>query len=660
MCWHDHLAHTLALSLDICFYPVNPLVDVSSFSLRTPLHHLPQALESLVTFTDESDPDFEGKELMREIRAKSEMGHWKTATRKLKKLTRRVQRDEPVPAEILEVVLEACMENRLQGARAAEPARKILEQMVEFKYPIPEAAGNYCIKNCLGESGPHSMHQGFAGIDTALAMLAALEKAETNVQLDTYDKICVALVKEGSITEALAILHRMVVDMSEVPPLATFAVIAEAAVADPKAGLDEKIIEVLTLAKAAGFGLDTIAKMQDGRAILAAGVVAAERIDNLNLGLRLLTAARSVENGDKLVSSYSRAAQRASTLIHKQAINKAVVDEQWKLAVKLMELMLSRGLRPSGWVWRNVVTCCAKAEKSRKSTALLMDWTNMYERKKADQPPLSVFNTVVNVCEICEEHELTLLVLDSMQKTHKTDGNVITFNIALKRLAKLGNSMACEGIIIGMLQAGIEPTVVSYTTAVASCVSNTDAKEPKVAYEWLKRMRSRLVNPNVFTYNTAMAACLDGTLESTLLGSKIAGEMAADLAIQLTDLKQFEECTVVEYKEGLVQSGKPPKCEAFDEYHTVIPDNSSKSVSRKLLQQLDEAIERGEMDARVAAATVRKPLLEISDFDASGQAAKTKEIKDRSKKMDEDEVSYTTRDEIALESASMAHRTAEV
>jgi hypothetical protein len=289
-----------------------------------------------------------------------------------------------------------------------------------------------------------------------------------------------------------------------------------------------------------------------------------------------------------------------------------------------------------------------------------MDWTQMYEQKKADQPPLSVFNTVVNVCEICDEHDLTLLVLDSMKKTHKTDGNVITFNIALKRLAKLGNHVACEGIIIGMLQAGIEPTVVSYTTAVASCVSNTDDKQPKVAYEWLKRMRSRRVNPNVFTYNTAMAACLDGTLESTLIGSNIAGEMAFDLDKQLADLKQVEECTVVEYKEGVVQQGKSPACEAFDEYHTVIPDNSSKFIIRKLLQQLDEAIERGEMDELVAAETVRKPLLEISEFDATERAVKTNEIKDRSKMMDEDEVSSTNRDEIALESASMAHRTAEV
>lgn len=68
---------------------------------------------------------------------------------------------------------------------------------------------------------------------------------------------------------------------------------------------------------------------------------------------------------------------------------------------------------------------------------------------------MSVFNTVVNTCEVCDEEELTVRVLDVMRETLETEGNIITFNIALKRLAKTGNVMACEGILIGMLNEGI-------------------------------------------------------------------------------------------------------------------------------------------------------------------------------------------------------------
>ena len=37
---------------------------------------------------------------------------------------------------------------------------------------------------------------------------------------------------------------------------------------------------------------------------------------------------------------------------------------------------------------------------------------------------------------MCGETELTLAVLEKMKTVHETEGNVITFNIALKRLAK--------------------------------------------------------------------------------------------------------------------------------------------------------------------------------------------------------------------------------
>ena len=607
-----------------------PVDRILLYLLLFPLRQL----DKIVNFVDESDPDFEVKELQKEILSKAELGHWKAATRKLKKLTRRVQRDKPVPVEILQAVLEACMEGRLQGARAAEPARKILEQFVEFGYPIPDSAGNYCIKNCLGDTGPQSTHQGFGGIDTALAMLAALEHSGTNIQLETMDKICLALAKEGSMKEALKMLRRMIVDMSEIPPLSTFAAVAQAAVANPAAKMDNMVLDVLTLAKAAGFELDSIAKTEDGRAILAAGVVAAERLKNLNLGLRLLTAARSAsqddQSCDKLVANYNRDARRASVLVHKQAITKAVADGQWKLAVKLLELQLERNLRISPWVWGNVVTCCAKAEKSRKATALLLDWVRLYDEGKIYKPPLNVFNTVVNACEICDEQELTLLVLDSMKKTHDTEGNIITFNIALKRLAKQGNQQACEGIIIGMLQAGIEPTVVSYTTAIAACVNS---KAPKIAYEWLKRMRSRLVNPNYLTYNTALAACQNGTLESALLSSKIASEWIEDIDKQLAAVGD-EETT-------------------FDQYTTVIPDSASKYITRRLLEQIDESVSKGEIDERVANETVRKPLAEIADFDVTERASKSSKIKGPSKKVSNEM-------EMEFEAATKAHRTAEV
>lgn len=258
-----------------------------------------------------------------------------------------------------------------------------------------------------------------------------------------------------------------------------------------------------------------------------------------------------------------------------------------------------------------------------------------------EKPPVSVFNTVINACEICDEHDLTLTVLDTMKKTHDTEGNLITFNIALKRLAKEGNQKACEGIIIGMLQNKVEPSVVSYTTAIAACAH--EPKNPTYSYEWLRRMRSRNVMPNVLTYNTALASCLDGKLESTTLGSKIAREMMEDVSRQ-------------------VEQG------ASDDsvYTNVLPDQYSKGLARKLMKQLRENWRNGDINMQVAKATIRVPLLKLVDFqkdEAVQTLKKQKEDASAGKEKAEDEVEVTTRDEEELEyvaTAASARRAAVV
>jgi hypothetical protein len=600
-------------------------------------------MHSYVTFVDESDPDFDYKDLSREIATRAASGHWKAATRRLKRLTRQYQFSHEIPADLYVQTLEACMLDRLHGARACESARKILELMAERGCPIPEAAGNFCINNCLDERRPDSTHQGYGGIDTALAIKSALDMSGTYIQLETYDKLVLALAREGSLDESMAVLRTVIVDKAQTPPLSTFSKVAQAAVAKPEAGHAPKVLTLLAFCKAAGYELDKIASYEDGRAILACGVIAAERLDNTALGLRLLTAAGKAEgvapdHGDLLVTLSSSAAQRASTLIHERAIKESVVNKDWKVAVRVLSLMLDRSLRPSAQVWRAVVYCCAKAEKSKKATSLLFDWVSLFENGKADKPQLSVFNTCMNACEICKEEELTLRVLDCMRKTHETEGNLITFNIALKRLAKQGNYLACEGIIIGMLQAEVEPSVVSYTTAVASCAS-TNPKQAAVAYEWINRMRSRRINPNAVTYNTAIAACLDGTLEGTILSSKLAAEMIADV------------------ERHLIESGEEETA-AEDQYTNVLPDASTKFLARRAMEQLKKNWEENAIDKRVATETIRVPLLKLVDFQKSEVAAKAraKLAAREADKQEEDQVVM----ELEFSAASSTTRSAEI
>ena len=347
-----------------------------------------QALEKTgISFEDNSDPDFEYKDLQRDILELSAKNHWKTATRRLKKLTKNygISSDSPreIPEELFTSVLEACMVDRLHFARAAEPTRRVMECMLEYGYDIPTDAANYCIKACLGK-GPDGTFEESGGIDSALAMLAAVSKSSAIVNPDTYAAIISSMAHQGAdgIDDALSFLRELVVDKSETPTLQLFANVAMTCA--NTSGQAEKVMTVLAYVKAAGYELDAVASTADGRTLLAAGVIAAEQLDNTSLGLRLLTAASNApgcdpDRGDALVASSSSAAQRAATILHRRAINKACQqdEESWKLAVKLLELMMERNLTPSPSVWRNVVTCCCKVEKSRKATALLLDWVRL-------------------------------------------------------------------------------------------------------------------------------------------------------------------------------------------------------------------------------------------------------------------------------------------
>jgi hypothetical protein len=63
--------------------------------------------------------------------------------------------------------------------------------MVRARLKIPSGR-ELCIKNCIQFTGKDSNHQGFGGLDSALAMVAALEQAETLFK-PTYDKLCLLL-----------------------------------------------------------------------------------------------------------------------------------------------------------------------------------------------------------------------------------------------------------------------------------------------------------------------------------------------------------------------------------------------------------------------------------------------------------------------------------
>lgn len=196
-----------------------------------------------ITFCDDSDPDFDFKSVLSEVMEKSSVGHWKAATRKLKALrNKHATPARPVPREAHLAVLEACAAYRLNGARAAEPARKILEDMATCGHEIPANLANTCVASALGP-GPGATHEGCGGIDVALAMTAAVEASPGGTSAlteDSYGRLAEALAADGALVEAEDLLRATVAERGLTPTLGTFAAVAKAA-----AQSDDRAADVL-------------------------------------------------------------------------------------------------------------------------------------------------------------------------------------------------------------------------------------------------------------------------------------------------------------------------------------------------------------------------------------------------------------------------------
>lgn len=516
-----------------------------------------------------------------------EAGKWKLAVRKLKQLSKAHEIEgSPVPHSALLSTLQS-MDNE---KHASESARRVIELMCSNGHQLP---AELC--NSLADTACYVNN-----VDAALAMVEAMSRSNTEITQETYVALLEALIRDTShrsSEEGTLILRAMIVDSDITPGLSLFAKVGNLCIREESF---ESVFQVLSLVKASGYELDTIASAESGRAVLAAGIIAAEKLNNVPLGLRLLTAAEKADvspsRGDTLTCQISKETFNAALVLHSKAIQNAKEENNWKLGVKILELMSARSLRPNAKTWSTVLSLCAKNEKSRKATAILFDWVQKFEAGEVEAPNLRTFNYCINVCEVCGETELTLAVLEKMKSIHETEGNVITFNIALKRLAKEGNWGGCEGIIIGMLKSQIEPSVVSYTTAIGACAS-ASPPNPRMASEWMRRMKMRSVFPNYHTYNSVLSSCLDGTLEGCIEASRVATKFVEDAEAEI------KSCAL-----------EDPNNEKERDYITTVPDKYSLNLATSLIKQLRLCWRRGDIDMEEAKRTIRVPLLKLVDF----------------------------------------------
>lgn len=81
---------------------------------------------------------------------------------------------------------------------------------------------------------------------------------------------------------------------------------------------------------------------------------------------------------------------------------------------------------------------------------------------------------------------------------------IISYNTAIDTCAKSGNILAAERYIAKMQEVQLEPNVVTYSTVIHACARAGDVAKAEV---WLSQMARAGVDANVISYNSVIHAC---------------------------------------------------------------------------------------------------------------------------------------------------------
>jgi hypothetical protein len=170
--------------------------------------------------------------------------------------------------------------------------------MATCGYAVPAELANACVTTAL-DMGAGSTHGGCDGIDTALAMAADVEAVSDGGRCADGRKLwppgigarrlTSVLAADGAVEETERVLCAMMVKHSLILALGTFADVARAATRSNDRTTN--VLQILTYDKAAGYNLERISAMETERDLLAAGVIVVKQMENLALGLHLLTVA---------------------------------------------------------------------------------------------------------------------------------------------------------------------------------------------------------------------------------------------------------------------------------------------------------------------------------------------------------------------------------
>ncbi|KAL2509474.1 Pentatricopeptide repeat-containing protein [Forsythia ovata] len=236
--------------------------------------------------------------------------------------------------------------------------------------------------------------------------------------------------------------------------------------------------------------------------------------------------------------------------------------KMWKPALEIKEDMLSAGVTPNTVTWSSLISACANAGLVEKALKVFDEML-----QDGGKPNTQCFNNLLHACVEACQYDRAFRLFQSWKRSNTAKDVVAeltsqtcttsrpfglsdscqsqltmkvpfrpttsTYNILMKacgtdyyRAKSLMDEMKTLGlspnhiswsilidicgsgcfavqILRSMREAGIQPDVITYTTAVKVCVEHKDVK---LAFSLFAEMKKYQIRPNLVTYNTLLRA----------------------------------------------------------------------------------------------------------------------------------------------------------
>lgn len=169
----------------------------------------------------------------------------------------------------------------------------------------------------------------------------------------------------------------------------------------------------------------------------------------------------------------------------------------WRWAVRLLNKMEEKGLKPGSKEWNCVLIACSKASET---AAAVQIFKRMVER--GEKPTVISYGALLSALEKGKLYDEAIQVWKHMVKIG-VEPNLHAYTIMASINAGQGKFDEVDSILREMRSYEIEPSVITFNAIISACARNNMGGP---AYEWFQRMKVENVEANEITYEMSIEA----------------------------------------------------------------------------------------------------------------------------------------------------------